>query len=302
MPADLAAAQPADIALAEFIARRRQLCLPVAPYTAETLSSYLGRLTERNYLNAGMLPAIARRPGRRTVLAQLTGLSERHLASALPELRARSDLSMWPHLTGTVSAVAAIRPACSLCVAARAGTRRKILVFATHDQLLCPTHHRWLGGTELGCKEFTLTGCPDILAANRTHTTLIRRCGRGPARASFTDALLCLSRWAQRRKVRRAPDIRRRRHQLETPDTAIWPHPKVIAAYYPTAVALTKLILSQRKAAAHQGRLTDAIFVEGMAEFHRHVIPDFEPTGAWDPYRRAILEQRPEPDTEVESS
>jgi hypothetical protein len=32
------------------------------------------------------------------------------------------------------------------------------------------------------------------------------------------------------------------------------------------------------------------------------VIPDFEPTGAWDPYRRAILEERPEPDTEVESS
>ncbi len=304
MSTDLTAVQPVDIPPADLVIRRRRLCLPVRPLSAETLSSYLLRVTERNYLKGTMLPKIARLPDRRTILAQLTGHSERHLASALPELRTRADLSRWPYLSGRVSAVAGIRPACTLCVATRAGTPRHIPVFATHDHLICATHHRWVGSSDLRCspsEQFSILDCADIAAANRAHRALIRRWGRGATRASFSDAERCLLRWSQWQIIEQANGIQRRRYQLAIPARTRWPHAKVIAAYYPTAVALTRVILAQRHAVAEHGQLSNAIFARGMVEFNQYVIFDFEPSGACDPYRQAILDNRPESDTEVES-
>jgi hypothetical protein len=124
-----------------------------------------------------------------------------------------------------------------MCVAARLGARRHIPVFASHDQLICTTHCRWIGNSELACTvwdQFTLADCPDILAVNRAHKALIQQWGRGPARISFEDATRCLSKWSEWRVVMQTSDIQRRRRRLAITDNTPWPHPKVVSAWYPT--------------------------------------------------------------------
>jgi hypothetical protein len=110
----------------------------------------------------------------------------------------------------------------------------------------------------------------------------------------------CLAKWSEWPVVMRAPDIQRRRQELGITEETPWPHPKVVAAWYPNAVALADLIMSQRRQVARKRRLTAKIYAAGIAEFQERVIPGFEPDGACDPYRRAIVEDRLEPDTEVE--
>lgn len=70
----------------------------------------------------------------------------------------------------------------------------------------------------------------------------------------------------------------------------------------PNAVALTGLILPQRQQVATTHSLTAEIYDAGMAECQERVIPGFEPSGACDPYRQAIVEDRLEHAAEVESA
>lgn len=180
---------------AGFTLRHRQLPLQVRPIAAETLECYLARVCARNLLAVTSLQKFSRRPGFRGTLAEFTGYSERRLASALPELREPSDVELWPHLVGKPSKNAKVRPACTFCVAARLGEQRHIPVFASHEQLICATHQRWVGNAEIGRnheQQFSIMICPDILRANRAHTRLIQRWGRGLARASFDSAFTCL--------------------------------------------------------------------------------------------------------------
>lgn len=288
---------------AGFIPRHRQLPLQVRPLAAERLKCYLARVCARNLLAVASLEKFLRRPGFRGTLAEFTGYSERHLASALPELREPSDLELWPYLVGKPSRNAQVRPACTFCVAARLGERRRIPVFASHEQLICATHLRWLGDAEIGRnheQQFSIANCPDILRANRAHTRLIQRWGRGPARASFDSAFRCLAKWSEWPDVVDAPDIRRRRRELGVTEYRIYPYPKVVAAWYPNAVALTEIILTLRQKVVENHRLTPEIDAAGIAEFQKRVIPGFEPTGARNPYHRAIREDWVECRSEVE--
>lgn len=287
----------------DYLVAHRALPVRVRPMTAETVTSYARRITERNYLRRGLLPALSRRHPFLPILSILTGYTERHLVSALPELRTPSILRAWPHLYGEVSARAGTRPACTMCVRSRLGTDEAVLVFASHEQLICPTHYRWLGTGDITCtraRQFSIASCREISSANLTHRLLVKRWGRGPTRATFIDAVGCLSTWSRWPAVLRAPDIQRRRHLLGITEDTPAVSPEEIAAWYPNAVSLTGLILDQRDQITKARWVTPDVVVHSVKRLQNEVIAGLSPGGAWDPYRRAIVSERLEPDTEVE--
>ena len=280
---------------------RRQLSISVRPFTGETVSSYLSRISERNLLRASATARIAKSPQLLQILAAMTGLAEQNLVSALPELRPSDAVHVWPHLLGEVSAAAGTRPACTPCVSARS-SGEKVTVFARHEDLICPTHRRWLGSHELkcGCEEqFLLLDCVEVAAANVRHKLLISRWGRGPARACFYDAMNCMTRWARWPLLIYSEPIRRRWHALGVSEDDRPLLPKEVASLYPNAIALTELILQQRKEIAEAGRLTPLITHRGRTILRRDIV-GFSTDGAWDNFHQAILADRPEPDNEVE--
>src|SRR6218665_3903873 len=92
---------------------RRPVLVRSSPITAETLHSYLGRLSAQNLLRSFWMTDLMHAPDVTAALSEATGLSERHLISALPELRTSSSIQQLPYLVGQVSATAGTRPACS---------------------------------------------------------------------------------------------------------------------------------------------------------------------------------------------
>ncbi|MHA3021826.1 hypothetical protein ACXPWS_16440 [Mycobacterium sp. BMJ-28] len=276
----------------------------VAPLSAETLSSYLQRLTDQNLLRPLWLSTMAHRRSFTAALVALTGRSERSLVSALPELRGETVLQKWPHLGGQVSANAGIRPACMHCAVSRTDQRRAVVtMFASHEQLICHTHHRWIGSRELRCsakQQFSLQLCPDILAANFRHRRLIRQYGRGPVRTGFSSAVVCLSTWARWPAVIRAPDIRGRWARLAVTDESKPLQPTEVAAWYPNAVAVTEIIASLRRHTFSADSATAHLLADGVRRL-REVIPELHPSGASDPFRQAIFADFAESDAEVES-
>jgi hypothetical protein len=279
----------------------RQLSISIRPFTAETISSYLGRISDRNLLRASATARIAKSPQRLQVLAAMTGLGEQHLVSALPELRSLEALQTWPHLLGEVSAAAGARSACTSCVSARS-SGEKVTVFAKHEDLICPTHRRWLGSQELKCgsdEQFLLRDCVEVAAANVRHKLLISRWGRGQVRACFYDAMGCMTRWARWPLLIYSEPIRRRWRALGITEDDRPLLPREVASLYPNAVALTELILQQRKEIAEAGRLTPLITHRGRAVLLRDIV-GFSTDGAWDNFHIALLADRPEPDNEVE--
>lgn len=133
------------------VTSRPRLPIIFAPLTGETLTSYLSRLTTANYLQRTWLPKLAKEPGFTRQLSALTGYTEHQLVCALPALRTAATLRTWPHLIGQVSARAPSRPACTDCVVARTGGNANVNVFASHEQLVCVRHQRWVGTGDLPC-------------------------------------------------------------------------------------------------------------------------------------------------------
>lgn len=283
----------------------RRLLVPVKPMPSETLHSYLYRLTEDNHLFPGWLPGLARKPDFLPKLAILTGYSDHQLVATLPELCTHFHIRQWPHLLGEPSAFAQTRAACSHCVAARLhATDIAVTVFATHEQLICHKHQRWLGGksAKLAPREqFSIASCPEITIANRHHQRLIATWGRAATRACFTDAAECMKTWSRWLPVLADLDIRRRWTLLgvteETP-----PHrPPENAALYPNVVALTELILTLRRRIAQVQHLTAEIAAESTELFSAAVVAGLTPRGAADPFRRALLDIHPEQTAEAQS-
>lgn len=281
----------------------QQLPLQVSPMTAETLQSYLQRITDRNLLRPGWLSHLSRQPHFTTMLSELTGLPERNLASALPELRRPRSFEKWPHLAGQVSASAGTRPACAYCVITRTGGDPPVVtVFAAHEHLVCHTHNRWVGSPELKCpspEQFSLRACRDISAANVKHQRLVNRWGRSFVYASFAAAVTCLSSWSRWPAVIRTPDIEQRWARLGISEDSAPLAPAEVAAWYPNAVSLCEIILSQRRQLLHAGASTKEVIYESVARL-QEVIPGFSPSGASDPFRHAIFADLPEPRAEVE--
>lgn len=281
----------------------RRLPLQIRPMTAETLRSYLGRVERANYLSPNRLQAQSRTPGFLSALSASTGYSEHHLVAALPELRTRDVLTAWPHLIGEVSASAGTRPACTLCVATRLRANERVVVFTTHEQLICATHHRWLGNDWLQCsreEQFSVAACPDVEVAHRKHRILIKRQGRESVKASFFDAATCLSKWSRWPATVRVKDIRRRWTQFGITDEDQPLTPREVAAWYPNAVSLTEVILLLRQQKRAAGRMTQEIWDQGIKLLQRVVVPGLTPSGASDPFRYAITNDRERSDKEVE--
>ncbi len=285
--------------------RIRRLLVPVRPVPSETLHSYLYRLTEDNHLFPGWLPGLARRPVFLPKLAVLTGNSDHQLVSMLPELRIRAHIRRWPHLLGEPSAFAKTRAACSHCVAVRLGAPDiTVPVFATHEQLICHKHQRWIGSKNVKYafqEQLSISSCPDIMIANRRHKRLITEWGRGPTHACFDDASECMKTWSRWLPVLADPDIRRRRTLLGVTEATPPHRPPETAALYPTTVALTELILTLRSRIAEARRLTTQIGADSIELLSTIVVAGLTPSGAGDPFRRALIDKRPELATEAES-
>lgn len=282
-----------------------QLPYPIAPIASETLASYLQRLTDKNLLRPSWLSSLARQPEFLTAVTELTGLPQRNLISALPELRSAPLLRQFPYLLGQASDRAGKRHACTRCAAARTGIRApSVIVFATHEDLICRDHSRWIGSPDLKCvppQQFQLDSCPDIIAANIKHRELIARWGRGPALSAFNAAVTCLSIWARWPAVVEAPDIKRRWSRLGITEDSIPSDPREIAAWYPTALSIARIIVTARQ----QISMTPAGNADTIADAVTRVsaaIPGLRPAGAGDPFRRALVADALESDAETETS
>lgn len=288
-----------------FQGRIRRLLVPVKPMPAETLHSYLYRVTEENHLFPGWLPRLAKKPGLLLKLAVLTGYSDHQLVAMLPELRSPFHLRYWPHLIDTPSARASSRAPCGHCQAVRlGGIDAAVSVYATHEQVICHRHHRWIGTHRIKCavhEQFSIASCPEIITANRHHTRLITQWGRGPTRACFDDAMQCMMAWSRWTTVVADPDIQRRWKLLGVTEETPPLRPPEIAAFYPNAVALTELILKLRHRIAGAGRMTTEIAAYSVEMLSTMVIAGLTPSGAGDPFRQALTDERPEPATEAET-
>ncbi|MDR3657525.1 MAG: hypothetical protein P4L48_18250 [Mycobacterium sp.] len=272
---------------------------------AETLHSYLYRMTEENHLLPGWLPKLARRPGFLMKLAVLTGYSDHQLVAMLPELRSPFHLRSWPHLIGQPSVRASTRAPCGHCQAARLGTTdATVSVFATHEHVICHRHHRWIGTHHVKCtvhEQFSIAACPEIAIANRFHKRLINGWGRGPTRACFDDAIQCVMAWSRWTVVMADPHIQRRWRLLGVTEETPPLRPREMAALYPNAVALTELILTLRRRITAAGRMTTSIAADSVELLSTTIIGGLTPSGAGDPFRQALTDVRPEPATEAES-
>lgn len=274
---------------------RRQLLFPLSPMTNEKLDSYLGRLERRNLLQANWAQRLSHDPDRTRALSELTGLSEKHLVSALPDLRTPEIFGRWPYLAGQVSANAGVRPACTHCTTARIGPKPPVVsVYTRHEDLICHRHKRWLGSPELKCaadKQFSLRETPDIVETNHQHRGMIKHWGRPSTNASFQWAVICFSRWSRWRPVLDSPDIARRWTILGITDNSKPGGPLETAAWYPNAVALTAIILSSRQRRSIPDHSARQIVTDSLMQLQA-VIPGIAPSGAGDPFRQAIFNDR----------
>lgn len=297
---------PLDVDPDTYQGRIRRLLVPVKPMPAETLNSYLQRLTEGNHLLPGWLPTLAKKPGFLLKLTVLTGYSDHQLVAMLPELRSPFHLRHWPHLVGQPSACAGTRAPCGHCQAARLGsTNAAVSVFSTHEQVICHRHQRWVGTHHIKCtihEQFSIASCPEIAIANNHHTLLIGRWGRGPTRAAFDDAIQCMMTWSRWPTVVADPDIQRRWRLFGVTEDTPPLRPREMAALYPNAVALTELILTLRHRISRARRMTAKIATTSVELLSTTVIAGLTPGGAGDPFRQALTDVRPEPATEAESS
>ena len=159
------------------------LPLPAVPVTGETLASFLSRLAAVNYINAHtileILPPWFRIRIRRhddrwqhdklapwtgdalARLAVISGSSPQALHSALPAFGTRSD---HPARAAT---------ACRHCTAARRIPRPVPVHLPAHHQI-CLRHGIWL--PEADAPQFSISACPDILAAEHRARRLLRHC------------------------------------------------------------------------------------------------------------------------------
>ena len=166
-------AERSSTVAAEGVRRGRQrLPVPVSPMCSETLNSYLRRVTDQNLLRPGWLSQLSRQPHFVADLVELTGLTERGLVAALPELRTPHAVKRWPHLVGHVSKRAGIRSACRHCAAAQTQSRSQaVTVFASHEQVLCTVHQQWTGSSALRCDAQQQFSVRPVLTSQRTPRT-----------------------------------------------------------------------------------------------------------------------------------
>ena len=224
------------------------LPVPAAPVAGETLASFLGRLAAANRTSPeallDILPPWFRVKARwhddrwqpdqlmpwaddaAARLAVISGSTAAAIKNALPAFGGSSGQP--------VRAVTA----CRLCTAARRISQPVPVHLPAHHQV-CLKHGIWLSGP--GTPQFSVSGCPDILAAERQARRLLRRC-------TIEQLIYAKS---------RQPPAGRTRTRMETPDdgphrvqppagTESSPQALFLAAAYPEAIAAAAAIHASR--------------------------------------------------------
>ncbi|MDV7246268.1 MULTISPECIES: TniQ family protein [Rhodococcus] len=275
----------------------RARCLPrrVVPFPSEQLSSYLHRLSEANGLPGSEFDKHITHvaiPDRETV-HDLTGLPERTLIFALPELRAPDDLATYRALLGRPMTVGSSHY-CPSC-AGMHGRARPVRVWATHEQVLCRRHRIWTGGPVLTGENrgppIGIASLPDVLAAHRRHQRLIVRFGREQVRHAFEDASYLVHEW----HTRLAWPFRaiHARWAVLEPNPGRWYLTSAICriAEYPVTVALTTVLADPawRKRLLHMDAVDQYDAIGSLTET---VTEGAVPGGVFDRLLIRRLEQR----------
>jgi hypothetical protein len=235
------------------------LPMPAAPVSGETLASFLGRLAAVNRTSPDALletlppwfrvktrwhddrwqhDQLAPRADDAAVrLAVISGSTTAAIQNALPAFGGSSGLP------------ARAVTACHLCTAARRIQQPVPVHLPAHHQV-CLRHGIWLSGS--GTPQFSVSGCPDILAAERQARRLLRRCtaeqliyARVHAPAGQTGS--------ERAWKRRTTALIEANPRLVTES-----HPQALflAAAYPEAIAAAAAIYASRKTGSEQSSVT----------------------------------------------
>jgi len=260
----------------------RPLPRRIRPFPDETLASYLRRLERANELTHGAVKRLARTTGAGFLpaLSQLAAVSVSTLVRAIPDLRSPTDLDAYPDLRRRVSTRARRRTPCTLC-AARYDSAGAISIWARHQDLVCFHHQRWLGPNEGYTTQFWIGDEPVIIEASRGHCKAVRVHGQRRVSALYGDAVGIVERWFRWRIE--LPDAQRRRTRLQNhhPDKRsadVW-----AAAYYPTTVALLRVMLAAQHGQRHRP-LPPAVVQLARERVAADVTSGYIPSGGFDPF------------------
>ena len=148
----------------------------------EALASFLGRLATANFTTSGVLLDIlppwfrvkARWHNDRWLPSSLMPLADDAAArlAVISGSTAAAVKNALPAFGGTRGQPVRAVTACRLCTAARRISQPVPVHLPAHHQV-CLTHGIWLSGP--GTPQFSVSGCPDILAAERQARYLTRR-------------------------------------------------------------------------------------------------------------------------------
>ena len=156
--------------------------MPAAPVTGETLASFLGRLAAVNRTRPDTLLEILPSWFRIKIrwhddrwqhdqLAPWAGDAAARLAVISGSTSAAIHNAL-PAFGGSRGRPARAVTACRLCMAARR-IRQPVPVHLPAHRQVCLRHGIWLPGP--GAQQFSVSGCPDILAAEHQARRLLRR-------------------------------------------------------------------------------------------------------------------------------
>ncbi len=222
----------------------------------ETIGSYLHRLADANHTTVTTL-AVVLGHGRRyqraddttdgwppEALPRLAALTSRTIPAllhALPALRALDTTN--PDIPPGSEQHHVIRLACRLC-AARLGIHNLVLRRTADHEHLCPSHRRWLTGSD----QLDVSPLPDVLRAHRHHHRIQRRHGRRGTSPAYPEAARLTLQWF---RTSSPPELHHRWNQrLAALPTEPFGDPhrpsdqRVELATYPESVILTSLLTS----------------------------------------------------------
>jgi TniQ len=159
------------------------LPVPAAPVAGEALASFLTRLSAANRTTPKTLLEIlppwfrvkARWHDDRWQPAHLVPWSDDAAArlAMISGSTAAAIKNALPAFGGSRGRPVRAVTACRLCTAARRISQPVPVHLPAHHQV-CPGHGTWLSGP--GTPQFSIRGCPDILAAEHQARGLLRRC------------------------------------------------------------------------------------------------------------------------------
>jgi hypothetical protein len=159
------------------------LPVPASPVAGEALASFLGRLAAANRTTPGALLDIlppwfrvkARWHDDRWQPAHLMSWADDAAArlAVISGSAAAAIKNALPAFGGSRGQPVRAATACRLCAAARRITQPVPVHLPAHHQV-CLKHGIWL--SRAGTPQFSVSECPDILAAERQARGLLRRC------------------------------------------------------------------------------------------------------------------------------